>query len=201
MASSPSLTEQLRLYSVGHSELGNSILREIFPRLRQIATWKLAKRKPWTPFTPTELVGDTWLTRLQRGRWSIESREHFFGIAGQAMQQVLIDLARKQMTERRGGGAVHISLDEISAQRAPMKADAEQLVAIGMLIDKLAKEDALAAYIVRAHYVVGFDLEEIAAETGLSLRQVRYRWEKSKVWLATRLMAGRRVRPAGQDRG
>lgn len=140
MASSPSLTEPLRLYSEGHLELGNSILSEISPRLRQIATWKLAKCKPWTPATPTELIGDTWLTRLQRGNWSIESREHFFSIAGQAIQQVLIDLARKQLTERRGGGAVHISLDEMSPQRVPTKADAEQLVAIGMLIDSWQKK-------------------------------------------------------------
>ena len=194
------LTGQLRLYADGYRELGNSILDEIFPRLRQIATRKLAKRN-WNSITPTELVDEAWLTRLHKGNWNVENRDHFFGIAGQAMQQVLIDLARRQMAERRGGRAVHLSLEELSPHREPREADAEQVVAIATLIDQLAMEDAWTAFIVRAHYLAGFDLQEIATKTGMSLRRVRYRWEKGKMWLALRLLPAHPVNARRRDRG
>lgn len=186
-----SLTGQLRLYSNGHREIGNTILDEIFPRLRQIASWKLAKRDFRSAFTPTELVGEVWLTRLHRGNWNVENRDHFFCVAGRAMQQVLMDLARKQMAERRGGGAIHLSLDDLPRRDEPAEANAEQVVAIGMLIEQLAEEDAWTAIIVQAHYVAGYELQEIAERTGLSLRKVRYRWEKGKMWLAARLVPQR----------
>ena len=188
MGSTVSLTGQLRLYADGFRELGNSIFDEILPRLRQIATWKLARNNCRASLSPNDLVNETWLAKLHQGNWSIESREHFFGIAGQAMQQVLIDLARKQMAVRRGGRAVHVSLQDLPPSREPAEANAEQVVAIGILIDKLAQEDALAAEIVRERYLMGFELQEIAEQTGIPLRKVRYRWEKGRVWLASRMV-------------
>lgn len=200
MDSAVSLTGQLRLYANGFRELGNSIFDEILPRLRQIATWRLARSNCRASFSPNDLVNETWLTRLHRGNWTIENREHFFGIAGHAMQQVLIDLARKQMTERRGGGAVHISLQDLSPSREPAEANAEQVIAIGILIDKLAQEDTLAAQIVRERYLMGSELQEIAEQTGIPLRTVRYRWEKGRIWLASRLVPACELTVPGQDR-
>jgi hypothetical protein len=83
----------------------------------------------------------------------------------------------------------------------PIGADAEQVLALGMLLDRLEKEDPLTALVVREHHVSGFELHEIAAGRGLSLRQVRYRWEKGRIWLATRLAAREVVRARLQGRG
>jgi len=201
MTISTSLTAQLRLYSEGFRELGDSIFEEILPRLRQIATWKLARRKSGTEITPNDLVDETWLTRLHKGKWEIEDREHFFGIAGKAMQQALIDLARKEMTERRGGAATHVSFQELLPKHHPVETDAEQVIAIGMLLDRLEEEDPLTALIVREHHVSGFELHEIATGSGLRLREVRYRWQKGKAWLATRLIAQPGISKPRQGRG
>jgi len=58
-----------------------------------------------------------------------------------------------------------------------------------MLLHTLEKENPKVALVVHLHYIVGFGLDEIAAETGMTIRQVRYRWNKGKVWLATQLHA------------
>lgn len=183
-----SLTGQLRLYANGHHEAADSLFREILPRLREIAIRKLSKERFVAPVTPTELIDETWLASLRRGGWKIESREHFFSIVGIAMENVLTDMARRRLAQRRGKGAVHVSLDEVSVSQQPGSANAEQILAISMLLEKLAKADAMAAFVVRLHYFIGFSLEEIAKQTGLSLRQVRHRWEKGKLWLAARLV-------------
>jgi len=187
MDAASSLTGRLRLYSGGQRETADSILREIFPRLREIAARRLSRERFAPQVTPTELIGETWLASLHRGRWTIENREHFFSIVGLAMEHVLIDMARKRLAQRRGKNAMHLSLDDISPSQQPFTAEAEEILAIAMLLAKLDKADAKVAYVVRLHYVAGFNLEEIAAETGLTLRQVRHRWEKGKIWLATRL--------------
>ena len=187
MVDGRSLTGQLRLYSNGHQEGVDPLLREILPRLREIAARKLSNERFNAPVSPTELVDETWLASLRRGKWKIENREHFFGIAGRAMEQVLTDMARKRLAQRRGKGAVHLSIDDVEPNGKPPVADAEQILFITMLMEKLAEADAAVADVVRMHYFVGFSLEEIAEQSGLSLRQVRHRWEKGKVWLATRL--------------
>jgi len=67
----------------------------------QIAARRLARER-YPAFTPTELIGETWLTRLHRGDWSIDSRDHFFGIANRAMKFVLADTARRRLSDQRG---------------------------------------------------------------------------------------------------
>ena len=198
-----SLTGQLRLFSSGQREIGDSLLREIFPRMRQIAARKLRKEYATPAVTPTDLIGETWLASLHRGKWNIEDREHFFSIVGLAMQNVLTDMARRRLAQRRGSGAAHISLEEISPGRQPASAGAEQVIEISLLLQKLANGDARAASIVRMHYVLGLSLEEVAAATGLTLRQVRHQWQKGKLWLAAQLASPQtpQLRSRSQDRG
>lgn len=188
-----SVTTQLRLYAAGHKEYGDSMLVEIFPRLRQIAAGRLSRER-YPSFTPTELIGETWLTRLHRGGWKIDNREHFFGVASKAMKFVLADTGRKRLTSTRGRGVQHVSVGEGTSELPSSTPSAEQVLAIAMLLDDLTKADPGVASIVHLHYVDGFQLEEIAAETGLTLRQVRHRWHKGKVWLATRLQSVSRSR-------
>jgi DNA-directed RNA polymerase specialized sigma24 family protein len=53
---------------------------------------------------------------------------------------------------------------------------------------------------VDMHYFSGFTLEEIAKETGLTLKQVRTRWERGMKWLKGMLQAkARRGRSAFPD--
>ncbi len=191
MPRSESLTTQLRLYADGHKEYGDSMLLEMFPRLRQIAAARLSRER-YPAFTPTELIGETWLTRLHRGGWEIGNREHFFGVASQAMKFVLADSGRKRLTSIRGRGAQHISIDYAASELRSSEPSAEEVLAIAMLMDDLKKVHPKLAPIVHLHYVEGYQLEQIADETGLSLRQVRHRWHRGKVWLATRLQSKRR---------
>lgn len=188
MQAAGELTQQLQLYSGGHRQVADAILRAVMPKLRQIAAWKLSDPRFSRSSTPTELIDETWVKRLHQGRWKIENREHFFSLVGLAMEQVLVDMARKRLAQRRGDGAVHLCIDDVSTSAQPRSADAEQILAIRLLIEELARLDPVNAAIVRAHYIAGYGLDEIAKERGLSLRQVRHRWEKSKLWLAERLV-------------
>ena len=99
------------------------------------------------------------------------------------MRQVLIEFARMRKAERRGGSQTTLSLDENVSAVTTENKDPESLVQIGILMDRLEKRNAETARIVDMHYFAGFTLDEIAEITGLTLRQVRHRWEFGRNWL------------------
>jgi RNA polymerase sigma factor (TIGR02999 family) len=179
MASSVSLTEQLRTYMQGDSAATDALLREVLPKLHEIAVRELKRERYVAPLSKTELIHEIWLSSLSRGSWNIRDRGHFFALACLAMRRVLVDLARKRLAERRGGGEATLPLDA-AMTIAPHERNAQQIVEIGIAMERLEAEDPEAARVVDMHYFTGATLEEIAKETGLTFRQTRYRWERGR---------------------
>jgi RNA polymerase sigma factor (TIGR02999 family) len=189
MYPSPSLTEQLRRFSSGDRDVADTVFREVLPKLREVAVRQLQQERYAAPYYPSELINEAWLKSLRHGGWQIRDREHFYAIAGLVMRQVLVDAARNRLAQRRGGGEASVSLDDLPQKMHPSVSNDEQVVEIGLLLAKLDKRAPEVARIVDLHYLVGFGFEEIADITGLTLRQIRYRWEKGQNWLKDR-MAG-----------
>lgn len=187
VAPSFDLTEQLRRYSGGDREIAEAVLREILPRLHQIAVRALKRERYIAPLEPTELINEVWLRNLGKGGWHIESRDHFYAIAGRAMRCVLVDFARNRLAQRRGDGTAPASIDDIQISDTSGVAALESMVHIGDLMEKLNLAKPECAQIVDLHYFAGFTLEEIAKTLSLSLRQVRHRWEKGRDWLKLHL--------------
>ena len=180
-----SLTKQLQSFSDGDREIAETILREVLPTLHQIAVRELQRERYVAPLSPTELINEVWLRSLRKGGWQINSREHFYAIAALAMRRVLVDFARQRLAHRRGDGEKTQSLDESLPQAET--SDAETIVQIGILMERLEKAAPDAARIVDMHYFAGFTLQEIAELTGLTFRRVRHLWEKGRDWLKDRM--------------
>jgi RNA polymerase sigma factor (TIGR02999 family) len=191
-----SITERLQLFMRGDAEVAEALLREVMPKLREVALRALKRERYVAPLSKTELISELWIGSLSKGGWKIRDRGHFFALASLAMRHILIDLARKRLAARRGGGETPLPLDEASALLGRVDGDAAQIVEIGILMERLEEKDADAARVVDMHYFSGFTLEEIAAETGLTIRQVRGRWERG----LKRLKQKMRPRPADKER-
>lgn len=187
MNASPLLTEQLQRFSDGDREMAEAVLRQILPKLHQIAVRELRRERFIAPLSPTELIHEVWLKNLRVGGWKINSREHFYAIAALAMRRVLIEFARSRLAERRGGRIIQESLDDVNPAAPSINADLESMVHIGSLMDQLEKANLPASRVVDLHYFAGFTLEEVADITGLSFKQVRHRWEKGRDWLKDRM--------------
>ena len=136
------------------------------------------------------------MSHLSKGGWQIHDQGHFFALASLAMRRVLVDMARKRLALRRGGGEATLSLDESYPLIGSSLEEAERIVEIGILMDRLEARDPDAARIVDMHYFSGFTLEEIAKEMGLTLKQVRSRWERGMQWLKRAIRAHRRDDPS-----
>ena len=182
------------MFMQGDRAVTDALLREVLPRLHEIAVRELKRERFVAPLSKTELIHEVWLSSLSRGGWQIRDRGHFFALACLAMRRVLVDLARKRLAERRGGGETALSLDASGPLAAPLR-DAAQIVEIGIAMERLETKDPEAARIVDMHYISGFTLEEIATETGLTFRQVRSRWERGRDTLK-RMLRGQRSKSA-----
>jgi RNA polymerase sigma factor (TIGR02999 family) len=197
MADNPSLTQRLQMFMQGDSSAADSLLRELLPKLRQIATRELKDERHISPVSPTELINELWVSSLSSGGWQIRDQGHFFALASLAMRRVLVDLARKRLAVFRGSGEVPLSLDHSPGLIEASVQDSATLVEIGILMDQLDTADPDAARIVDMRYFVGYTIEEIAKETGLTLKQVRTRWNRGMKWLKQMLNKKARGNSAG----
>ena len=104
MSGYESLTERLNLFMQGNQSVVDALLREVLPKLHEIAVRELKRERYMAPLSKTELIHEVWLTNLSKGGWQIHDQGHFYALASLAMRRVLIDLARKRLAARRGAG-------------------------------------------------------------------------------------------------
>ena len=187
MAGKDSLTNRLRLFLQGDSTAVDSVVREIMPEIYRVAARHVNNERYIAPLTRTELINEFWVRYLKQGGFQINDRAHFFVLVSNVMRQVLVDMARKRLAARRGDGAVPLSLDESGAMSQSSVDDDAQIVEIGILMDRLQESDPDAAASVDMHYFAGFTFEEAAEKTGLTVKQVRRRWDRGRKFLGRAL--------------
>jgi RNA polymerase sigma factor (TIGR02999 family) len=113
-------------------------------------------------------------------RSRFENRAHFFSAAAEAMRRILIDRARRKLTQRHGGAFERVDLDQQDLT-AP-DAD-QQLLAVHEVLDKLAGEHPAQAEVVKLRYFAGMTNEEIAQVLGVSVATVKNYWTFARSWI------------------
>jgi hypothetical protein len=69
-----------------------------------------------------------------------QNRAHFFAIAAQLMRRILVDHARRQLRQKRGGWELPLELDDaLAAPRAPV--DAVDALDLDRALQKLQQID------------------------------------------------------------
>src|SRR6185369_7093048 len=64
---------------------------------------------------PTALVNEAYLRLVDVRRVNWKNRTHFLAMSARLMRRVLVDFARSRQYQKRGAGAVKVSLDEADA--------------------------------------------------------------------------------------
>jgi RNA polymerase sigma factor (TIGR02999 family) len=174
MAAALSLTERLNLFMQGDVAVAESLLQEILPTLHEIAARELRREFGAVPLSKTELIHELWLSNLRRSNWQVANRGHFFALASRAMRRILVNEARERLSLKRGGQRASLPFDEVKPHLTPaIESDAEIIVEIGMLLERLEAKHPDPARVVEMHYFGGFAFDEIAQATGLTLKHAR----------------------------
>jgi RNA polymerase sigma factor (TIGR02999 family) len=104
------------------------------------------------------------------------------------MRRILVDLARKKQSLKRGGDRVRQPVDEAGVM-APEAG--EDLVALDEALEHLAARDAEAAELVKLRFFAGLTLAEAAAALGISSRTADRAWTYARVFLLDELKKSR----------
>jgi RNA polymerase sigma factor (TIGR02999 family) len=132
----------------------------------------------------TALVHEAYIKLVPSGELDWAGRGHFFGVAARAMRQVLVDAARKRRADKRGGGAVMLTLGD-DAAAAPMAV--EQLIELDEALKRLAQLDERQVRVVEHRFFAGLTTAETAEVMGLSVPTVERDWRAARAWLALAL--------------
>jgi RNA polymerase sigma factor (TIGR02999 family) len=156
------------------------LLPLVYEELRKLAVVRMANEKPGQTLQPTALVHEAWLKIAGDGHEHFANRRHFFKAAAGAMQQILIDIARRKQRLKHGANQAG---EELHESRIAMSVPSEELLAVNDALATLALEDPQAAEVVQMRYFVGMTVPEIAAALDLAPRTVDRHWAFARAWL------------------
>ena len=106
---------------------------------------------------------------------------------GSLMRRVLVDNARSRGYQKRGGGALRVTLDEaIGVSPAP---DLDVL-ALDRALEKLARVDERKSRVIDLRFFGGLSVEETAEVLRVSSDTVKRDWRIAKLWLLRELDGG-----------
>ena len=173
-------TQLLNAVEQGDPTAAEKLLNIVYEELRRLAASKMAKESPGQTLQPTALVHEAWLRLVGANNPKFENRAHFFAAAAEAMRRILIDRARRKLTERHGGRVERVEFNEhdLTAEQAD-----EQLLAVHGVVDKLALEHPRQAEVVKLRYFAGMTNEETAQVLGVSVATVKNYWTFARTWI------------------
>lgn len=181
------LTALLQLAARGERDALDRVFALLYPDLRQIAHARLRIQGGVAHLDTTALVHESFLRLVDAAELTLGDRKHFFTYAAKTMRNIIIDLAREQLAQRRGGGRPVLQLDTSLAGGLPATDSDASLVALNDALQTLEALDPALAQIVEMRYFAGYTEGEMAELMGLSERTVRRQWEKARAFLLATL--------------
>jgi RNA polymerase sigma factor (TIGR02999 family) len=165
----------------GDTAAGEQLFRAVYRDLKRIAHRQLAGQPPNATLSTTALVHEAYLRLARPGALDQNDRVHFFAVAARAMRQIVIDAARRRSTEKRGGGALAVELDEGRVAGAGDRPD--ELLALDVALEKLERLDERLARVVEWRFFGGLTLAEIGDALDLTERTVKRDFRKARAFL------------------
>lgn len=180
-ASADDITGWIRDWQDGDVAARDRVFTRLYGELKRLAAAVLRSESGHDTLQPTALLNDALIKLTTAARApAAEDRGHFARIVARAMRQILIDRARRKLTEKRGAGGVPLSFDDHDVALAASPAD---LVAIDDLLSTLEKLDARAASVVELRVFAGLTIDETAQALGIHPSAVNREWAHASAWI------------------
>lgn len=162
------ITSLLSAARGGDEEAYSRVVALLYQDLRTLA--RAIARDPSATLNPTALLHETYLKLSSASGAPPLNREHFLAIAARAMRQVLCNHARDQIAQKRGGGAMHVTLDNSDATIA---LEADRLLDLDRALAELEHEDRLLGQVAECRLFAGMSEIETANALDLPLRTLQ----------------------------
>jgi RNA polymerase sigma factor (TIGR02999 family) len=158
--------------------LADELLPLFYDDLRRIGRRERRRVGAGATLQTTALVNEAYLKLRKVKGWADD--RHFLSAAALAMRHALINHAKAQIAQKRGGGGARLPLTLAGALGVDTD---EGLVALNEALERLAEHAPRPARVVECRYFAGYTEPETARVLGISERTVRREWTFAKAWL------------------
>lgn len=182
--SGPDVTGLLLAWGNGDDAALQQLIPIVHDELHRIAGACLAGERPGHTLQTTALVNEAYLRLIHARKVRWQNRAHFLAMSARLMRRVLVDFARSKGYQKRGGGAVRVTLvDDVVLSAEPGR----DLVALDDALDALAKIDERKSRVIELRFFGGLSVKETAESLDISPETVMRDWKLAKVWLLRQL--------------
>lgn len=187
MTDAVDITRQLAAARHGDAAALDQLFPLVYDELKRLARAELARERAGHTLQPTALVHEAYLRLIGQRAADGLGRAYFFSLAASMMRRVLVNHARDRAAQKRGGGAVAITLSQ--ADDVADGAGGIDVLGLHDALDVLAQLDARQARVVELKFFGGLEIDEIALVLEVSPATVRRDWSLARLWLGRELSA------------
>ena len=179
------ITALLDRWRIGDAAAANELAELVYSDLHRLAAREMRRERGEHTLQTTALLHEAYLRILRPGPVEWKDRAHFFAFAAQQLRRVLVDHARRSMSEKRGGDVVKFSL--LDSDGGGIPAFDARLFALNEALTRLEELDPRAVKVVELRYFAGLTEAEAADVLGISVATLKRDWDFAKTWLAAQL--------------
>ena len=180
-SSTPTDVTQLLLdWSNGDQAALAKLMPLVHDELRRLAHHYMRRERADHTLQTTALVHEAYLRLVDQKHVECQNRARFFSISAQLMRHILVDHARSQNADKRGGARVELSLHEaimVTNERAT------ELIVLDDALTSLALIDPQKSRIVELRFFGGLTIEEMAEVLGISAATIKRQRRTARAWL------------------
>jgi len=181
------ITTLLVEWSGGRREALDELMPLVYDTLRRVASRQLRRERSDHTLQSTALVHEAYLKLIDQRRAEWQNREQFFAVASQMIRRILVNHARAELAEKRGGHKTMLAIDANSGALPSVPGQRVDLLALDELLEELGRMDPQQARIVELRFFGGLSIESVAHTLAISQSTVKRDWNIAKAWLYSRL--------------
>jgi RNA polymerase sigma-70 factor (ECF subfamily) len=180
LSPSENVTGLLVDWSNGDQTAYERLVPMVYAELHRLAHHYMGRERAGHTLQTTALVNEAYVRLVDQKKMRWQNRSQFFGICAELMRRILVDYARQQHYQKRGGGAQRVTLDETTHI---VEGETADLVALDEALTNLAKFDSRKARVVELRFFGGLNVEETAQVMGIHPNTVIRDWSAARSWL------------------
>jgi RNA polymerase sigma-70 factor (ECF subfamily) len=180
LSSSRDITRLLIAWGGGDQEAMGQLGTVLDQELHRLASRHIAGERRGHILQTTALVNEAYIKLIDWKSVQWQNRAQFFAMASRIMRHILVDYARAQHRQRRGGSALQVGLSE--AANLPQH-DSNDISALDEALQALELLAPRQGRIVELRFFGGLSLEETAEVLEVSVGTVRRDWSLARAWL------------------
>lgn len=171
------VSELLQAWGNGDQSVLDELVPLVYHELHRLAHSYMRRETPGHLLQTTAIVNEAFLRLTGAQPPHCRDQAHFLTLCARLMRRILVDFARAEQSQKRGGKAIRLDPD-----RAPLTAwqPDQDLVALDEALTALAAADPRKGRVVELRFFGGLSVAETAEVLGVSTDTVTRDWKLAK---------------------